>query len=462
LVFLLSAAAAAAPEAVLEINDTGTSADDYLCWTPVHARVRLVTETGGAVPVTISQKSSPGGGRVSFFADNGKPPTPANFNPQETIELTLPGDGSWRSFWVGGRVPSIARPDVTIVTMADDGSEIGSATVMVRVRKNAEALTSEERDRFLSALRALHDLDHDAAATEYLKYAQAHDDAFQLGIHGGNQGFPLFLSWHRAFLLSLERELQKIDPTVTLPYWRYDRQSTKIFTPDFMGTVSGNEQGNGGYLVEFSPTNPLRGWTMPDDEGPLVRGRDGDREPPVPANRLDLLFAQPWAAGYGGVNGGINGGLEYLYHNGAHSIINGWLNTGASPRDPLFYLLHANADHAWALWQQERGAFDFSAQDGKSYSAPGSYPGPQHYRKGSYADDIMWPWSNVGGDGGNTDPGDDWPTIAFPMPPGFANSGPNLPPTPASQIDYLDTHGRGLALNACYDDIPFKGASANP
>jgi hypothetical protein len=74
----------------------------------------------------------------------------------------------------------------------------------------------------------------------------------------------------------------------------------------------------------------------------------------------------------------------------------------------------------------------------------------------------MWPWSNVGGDGRNTDPGDDWPTIAFPMPPGFANSGPNLPPTPASQIDYLDTHGRGLALNACYDDIPFKGASANP
>ena len=70
------------------------------------------------------------------------------------------------------------------------------------------------------------------------------------------------------------------------------------------------------------------------------------------------------------------GALEFSYHNGAHSVISGWLATGSSPRDPLFYLLHANVDRAWALWQDQHKAFDFSATDGKSYPLGPRYPGP--------------------------------------------------------------------------------------
>lgn len=467
LLVLLSGTSVWSAEAIIEVNDTGSPSDDYLCWSPTHARIKLGTETDSAVAVTISQRNVPGGGTIWFLRDDGARPTSATFDPQETLAVTLPADGSWQSFWVAGRSPSVANQDVSIIATTSDGNEIGRAPVMVRVRKNADTLTPAERDQFLSALRALHDLDHDARVSQYIKYYRAHDDAFDLGIHGAPDGLPLFLSWHRAFLLSIERELQLIDPTVALPYWRFDRPSTKIFSRDFMGTVQRNTPGPGGFIVEFSPTNSLRGWSMHDGQGALVRGRDGDTRPPIPAGRLDDLFNQPRASAYGGPAGGLNGALEFSYHNGAHSVISGWLATGSSPRDPLFYLLHANVDRAWALWQDQHKAFDFSATDGKSYtaSAQGTYPGPQppdQFRKGSYANDIMWPWSNVGGDGGTPDEVDDWPTIAFPMPNGLPNSGPTLPPTPASQIDYLDTHGRGLALNACYDDIPYRADASAP
>ena len=44
-----------------------------------------------------------------------------------------------------------------------------------------------------------------------------------------------FLPWHRAYLLDLERELQAIDPSVALPYWRFDQPAPNLFTRDFLG-----------------------------------------------------------------------------------------------------------------------------------------------------------------------------------------------------------------------------------
>jgi Common central domain of tyrosinase len=67
-------------------------------------------------------------------------------------------------------------------------------------------------------------------------------------------GNPGFLSWHRAYLLDLERELQKIDPSVTLPYWRFDQPAPNAFTADFMGLPGPGD------TVVFSETNLLRQW----------------------------------------------------------------------------------------------------------------------------------------------------------------------------------------------------------
>ena len=53
-------------------------------------------------------------------------------------------------------------------------------------------------------------------------------------------GAPGFLPWHRAYLLDLERELQAIDPSVALPYWRFDQPAPNVFTRDFMGESDAN------------------------------------------------------------------------------------------------------------------------------------------------------------------------------------------------------------------------------
>ena len=166
------------------------------------------------------------------------------------------------------------------------------------------------------------------------------------------------------------------------------------------------------------------------------------------AGRLEAIFDIEVNEGYRLVNGSIERG----YHNGAHSRIGGWLGTGSSPRDPLFYLLHANVDRAWAQWQERFGRFDPKSE--ASYSAQGSYPGSteaDRLRKGSYAEDEMWPWGANGGDQGTSDPFDDWPPFSY----GFPSPEGESPPTPGEMVDYLDVSGIGGAHSACYDDMGF-------
>jgi tyrosinase len=326
---------------------------------------------------------------------------------------------------------------------------------MVRIRKDAETLTPAEIGMFLGALARVHDVANGSIASKFAKYARSHGDAFYLGIHQSNLGNPLFLAWHRAFLLDLERVLQEADPRVALPYWRFDRPAPTLFTPDFIGAVPDNAASAPQYLVEFSATNPLRGWQMADGRGALVRSRNGDRVAPIARGELDDILASGGPTAYQPLSREI----EFNYHNGAHSMIGGWLGSGTSPRDPLFFLLHVNVDRAWAHWQaQQRNRVDPDGVGAASYSAAGSYPGPSvsgRFRKGSYARDAMWPWT--AGDQGTSDQMAVWPAYSYGMPGGQGGSGPRLPPVPASQIDYLDISGRGLAHWACYDDIDYHG-----
>ena len=73
-----------------------------------------------------------------------------------------------------------------------------------------------------------------------------------------------FLPWHRAYLLDFERELQRIDPEVSLPYWRFDRAAPKVFARGFMGVVVGGQ-------TQFSAANPLKAWAPV--AGPASTGR---------------------------------------------------------------------------------------------------------------------------------------------------------------------------------------------
>ena len=113
---------------------------------------------------------------------------------------------------------------------------------MVRVRKDATTLTAAERDRFLSAFARF----NDRGLGRFSDFRNVHTQAGSPEAHF-RAGF---LPWHRSFLLDLERELQDIDPTVAMPYWRFDRPARSLFRRDFMGVASATG------TVQFAPTNP--------------------------------------------------------------------------------------------------------------------------------------------------------------------------------------------------------------
>src|SRR5262249_21707213 len=162
--------------------------------------------------VTLSNATTNATGRVAFA--EGKTPWPAGTTATApTLDLTLPEDGGWQDFVIAGEFPhaSTADHDTTIVATAA-WVEVGSTSLMDRVRTDGQTLTPDERDRFLKAVARLPLVDRG-----YDTYVQIHNGAIPEG-HGG----PAFLPWHRAFVLHLERSLQKIDPSVALPYWKFD------------------------------------------------------------------------------------------------------------------------------------------------------------------------------------------------------------------------------------------------
>jgi tyrosinase len=126
----------------LEINGSSSQVARYIANAPSPCRLRLAPSAGVDVNVTLnSRPAQAGGGEALFYASRGLPPT-------ESLALTLPADGSWVSFEIGGKfgVPSSSDQDCLLVVNGL-AAEI-TLPLMVRVRKNANNLTSAERDRF--------------------------------------------------------------------------------------------------------------------------------------------------------------------------------------------------------------------------------------------------------------------------------------------------------------------------
>jgi len=347
------------------------------------------------------------------------------------LDLILPTDGASVSFWAGGEFgsASIEDRDAAIeVIDAGTGTVLSLTQLMVRIRKDANTLTATERDRFVSALATLNDqgLGRFSEFRDMHTGGAADDEA---------HGFAGFLPWHRAYILDLERELQSIDPGVSLPYWRFDRPAPALFSREFLGEadVTGN--------VRFSPDHPLRFWRTDGALG-IIRSPFFDSlnsNPPVRTEFQTLNI---------GVGFGAFTTMEGNPHGRAHVSFDGYINsTGTAPRDPLFFLLHANVDRLWAKWQWLNGRFDFTAA---SFPFLGSAGMPGGTRIGHNLNDTMWPWNGVTGPPRPpTAPGG---TFAVSQNTNF----PGLRPIVREMIDYQGIVDAASRLGFDYDDVPFE------
>lgn len=402
----------------LQINNSPDPRARFITWAPSQCRIRMTNPSGATSPtvtVRITARSAAGGGAVAFRRAAAGP-----FSSILTIQLSTAGASL--PFFVVGRFgqPSINNEDVTIEARVGN-TLVGSVRVMVRVRKNANNLTAAERDRLVAAFAQL----NNQGLGRFTDFRDMHTAVSSPQAHGA----PGFLPWHRAYLLDLERELQAIDPAVSLPYWRFDQPAPNIFTHEFFGVSDPIG------AVQFSPTNPLQFWRTDGVQG-INRRPDFNTSMAPPGLRTE---AQTLALGN---QYAMFRTMEGNPHGSAHTSFDGSISSvPTAARDPLFFLLHCNVDRLWAKWQRQFGRFDPALA--ASYASNPANP------IGHNLPDTMWPWNGItGGTRPPTAPGGS-------MASSPCVGAPGTQPRVQDCLDYQGTINPVSNMGFDYDDVPF-------
>ncbi|MFN0130077.1 MAG: tyrosinase family protein [Verrucomicrobiales bacterium] len=405
----------------IQINDSTSAEARFLTWSPSPCRVRITNPADLVTPtasVTLTGISTADGGAIRFSTSATGPFT-------ASLTVDVPRDGGTVRFYTVGQFghPSTQNGDVTIEGRFS-GAVVGSVPVMVRVRKNANNLTTGERDRFVSAFAQL----NNQGAGRFSDFRDMHTAVSSAQAHGP----PGFLPWHRTYILDLERELQAIDPSVALPYWRFDQPAPNIFTRDFLGVANNNG------TVQFSATNPLRFWRTDGVQG-INRRPFFDTTAAPPGIRTE---AQTLTLGGASNLYRMFRSLEGNPHGSAHTSFGGLISSiPTAARDPLFFLLHCNVDRLWAKWQQQFDRFDFNTP--ASYDTSGTFP------VGHNLPDTMWPWNGItGGTRPPTAPGG-----AMATSPCATAPGPQ--PEVRACLDYQGRINTIARMGFDYDDVRF-------
>lgn len=316
--------------------------------------------------------------------------------------------------------------------------------VDISVRKDVKDLTSAEKAEIVAAILAAKATPSpfNPSISYYDQFVAWHRQAFKCSL-GWNQGgnwagaahnSPIFLPWHREFLLQFEHMLRTVsgDPTLAVPYWDWtDPESTAaVFADDFMG---GNGDPSQSYAVT---TGPFRkgAWKLTiQDPAALTKGSVQPKSYLVrnfgafPAGSVDLPTQEqvletigvhrydhkPYNAqspidqsmrntleGWrdakvascdsGWIDQSQEPGSAHVMHNVVHLWVGGvWEEGGkdaegtmaynTSPNDPVFFFHHANVDRVWAAWEVTTGG-RYRPQSG----APEGFNG----------NNTMWPWYN--------------------------------------------------------------------
>jgi tyrosinase len=403
----------------LQINNSADLAARFVSWAPSPCRIRVTNPSGTTTPsvsLRISGRSVAGGGAVVFRRN-----TTGSFS--NSVTVSVPIDGTSVRFFVAGRFgrPSVNNGDVTIEARMGT-TRVGSVAVMVRIRKNANRLTAAERDRFVAAFAQL----NNQGAGRFADFRNMHTLAGDPEAHRR----PGFLPWHRAYILDLERELQAIDPSVALPYWRFDQPAPNIFTPEFLGVSDSLG------TVQFSPTNPLQFWRTDGVQGinrlPFFNPATQPADVISEAQTLALGVQYPAFRS-----------MEGNPHGFAHTSFDGSISSiPTAARDPLFFLLHCNVDRLWAKWQRQNNRFD-AAQ-------AASYDSAAANRIGHRLPDTMWPWNGI------TSPPRPSTAPGGAMAASPCVSAPGVEPRVQDSLDYQGRVNSAARMGFDYDDVPFS------
>jgi FtsP/CotA-like multicopper oxidase with cupredoxin domain/peroxiredoxin len=477
----------------IAVRNTDASDDDYLTWAPTPCRIRIVDGQPGGPDVVVTltndpPEGNPDGGDVRFATSLRIGQTATS----ETITVALKQDGTPVDFFAAGFKASRLTPASlavggrdAVIEVHDGGTSgpvLGTAAVMVRVRKDLQDLCDFELNEFLKAIRHMHRVDR-----RYERYVLMHrlanvhdparkdpsDEDWPDQAHDG----PGFIAWHRAFLLLFERDLQRNFPHVAIPYW-VQGQGQTFFAAEKFGVKDAGADTN---VVSFRRGTPLYGWAidLPGDHGGPAAPMGVLRRNPIDHNDPGVAKVRyrqwpDFVETFKDLRRFVRiMGVEQNPHNNGHTTVGPpgtWMsNCRESNADPVFWVFHCNHDQLWARWQREYDRFESGGANPDHYAPRDSFRDASADRKiplGHHLKDEMWPWD---GTTGQVVPGEaksNRPNSndfgEFPAAP-LRYQWPSAParPRPADVIDYLGVTGKASELGFCYDRIPY-GASPPP
>jgi hypothetical protein len=229
------------------------------------------------------------------------------------------------------------------------------------MRQNIAHLTDAERQKYISAVATADNRFWSGGDVSFWDFQDLSHQTTH--VHGG----PKFLLWHRELCNRYEQLLQQIDPDVALHYWDWTTDprsspngsggTTDLSVDTFMGTMFGDVAGtlrplhNGGV---FAGSRDATG--LPKDP-PQTIARHLMPGAPTAATDASMIVAgdtlpqaQQWHAFRQNVEV-IHGGVHVAF--GAGNI--GDPSGHQAFEDPFVFLLHANVDRLYAMWQCQAG-----------------------------------------------------------------------------------------------------------
>jgi len=230
------------------------------------------------------------------------------------------------------------------------------------VRRNIAHLNDAERTKYIDAVVAADQRFWSGGDVSYWDFQDLSHQTTH--VHGG----PKFLLWHRELCNRWEKLLQEIDPDVALHYWDWTTDprasangsggTTDLSVDTFMGTMNGNVTGKLAPLHNGGLFNGSRDQTGLPKDPPQTIERHLPPGPPAGVDTDNNIIhtgdafpqAQQWHE--------FRRRLEQI-HGGVH-VAFGPGNIGDPSgheafQDPFVFLLHANVDRLYAMWQTQPG-----------------------------------------------------------------------------------------------------------
>ena len=194
----------------------------------------------------------------------------------------------------------------------------------VTVRKEVHDMSDREVEIFKDTIRrAITTKDSDVPSKSIWQAAADLHNANARIIHNN----AAFFFWHRMFLVTMERKLQKLNPDFYFPYWDTSgeykngewQKSIAISMTDLSDTAVKTNRD----LQHYDQVSPSE-WSQLLQES--VRNGKG----------FQYFAPSPQAE---------------LLHGTLHVSISGDMSVMIAPRDPLFYLHHGHLDYLWSQAQ---------------------------------------------------------------------------------------------------------------